>query len=178
LYSAAVANDKGEFAPPRFIAEGELSRLAKNLRILGFDCAYSGGFSLPETVVQALREDRILLTCKPVAETEKLQVHRINSAEPRQQWTATVAAFSLSSCFHPFSRCLECNRQLRPAPTCTDIPPESVRERGLPVFNCPQCGRYYWEGSHVQRMRERLSEWGLSLPKSSSVLSEGSVDDR
>lgn len=62
----------------------------------------------------------------------------------------------------PFSRCLICNVPVKPAP-------ESRREalyedvRDQPLWQCPQCLRLYWEGSHVRRMRRRLHDFARKI---------------
>jgi uncharacterized protein with PIN domain len=60
----------------------------------------------------------------------------------------------------PFSRCLLCNVALRPAPPLARaaLPPQ-VREAFDAINQCPQCGRLYWAGGHVRRMRQRLERW-------------------
>lgn len=60
----------------------------------------------------------------------------------------------------PFSRCLLCNAVLSPASPerWDDVPPASRLAASRPA-QCLQCGRLYWEGGHVRRMRERLIAW-------------------
>ena len=59
--------------------------------------------------------------------------------------------------FDPFSRCLQCNTLLTPATTdqCQDVPGDIE----LPVYYCPNCQQVFWDGSHVQRMRDHLVRW-------------------
>ncbi|HXH73192.1 MAG TPA: Mut7-C RNAse domain-containing protein, partial [Mariprofundaceae bacterium] len=60
----------------------------------------------------------------------------------------------------PFSRCLVCNRPLVPADPArlAEVPPFS-REQATVLLSCSGCGRLFWDGSHVRRMRARLSDW-------------------
>lgn len=155
-------------APPRFLAEGELSGLVKNLRILGIDCAYSGEQSLPDAVNLAIRDSRMLLTLKPMPSTGSLMVYRLQTASTQIQLLQLVEAFSLTPHFHPFSRCLKCNQPLIPFDSTSgeSLIPPSIRSRNLPIFTCPNCRKPFWNGSHVERMRARLRQWGLTLPKS------------
>jgi uncharacterized protein with PIN domain len=60
----------------------------------------------------------------------------------------------------PFSRCLVCNVELRPAPSLARMRlPETVRATFAEINHCPQCDRLYWAGGHVRRMRQRLERW-------------------
>ena len=60
----------------------------------------------------------------------------------------------------PFSRCLLDNAQLRPAGARQAASvPETARAGAGPILACPECGRVYWPGSHVRRMRARLERW-------------------
>jgi uncharacterized protein with PIN domain len=60
----------------------------------------------------------------------------------------------------PFSRCLRDNAPLRPAgPAALARLPERSRTGAGPITICPNCGRIYWPGSHVRRMRARLERW-------------------
>lgn len=60
----------------------------------------------------------------------------------------------------PFSRCMECNTPLVPAPPEVKkrVPPESLREDETLLY-CPRCDKPYWNGSHVKRMRRHLSRF-------------------
>lgn len=60
----------------------------------------------------------------------------------------------------PFSRCLLCNTELVPGPPGADerIPDQS-RVHAQQLRYCPQCDKVYWDGSHVQRMRNQLEAW-------------------
>jgi len=150
----------------KFIAEGELSRLVKHLRMLGFDCFYDGGLSCPDAIQIAAKEKRILLTLKPVAETLRIKVHRFKANTPSGQLSELTAAYpSLLTNASPFSRCLVCNESISPISfnSAVYLIPESVIQRKLPLYHCQSCSRIYWQGSHVKRMRERLEQSGIEL---------------
>jgi uncharacterized protein with PIN domain len=41
--------------------------------------------------------------------------------------------------------------------------PEYVYYQGLTkIRTCPSCGRYFWPGSHRERMIEQLTTWGFA----------------
>ncbi len=60
----------------------------------------------------------------------------------------------------PFSRCMECNTPLVPAPpeVIRRVPPQSLREDETLLY-CPRCDKAYWNGSHVKRMRRHLARF-------------------
>ena len=57
----------------------------------------------------------------------------------------------------PFSRCLQCNTLLNPA--TTEQHQAVADDIDSPVYYCPRCQQVFWDGSHVQRMREQLARW-------------------
>ncbi len=151
----------------RFIADGDLKPLARRLRMLGMDCAYEGGRSLPDLIQTALLEERVLLTLKHVPDTNRLGAFRLSSSNPDEQLRAVSDAFRISKLIKPFSRCLVCNvplehLSLRDVDNAADIP-ASVRERRLPIHQCPQCRRLYWHGSHINRMTAMLQRSNIPL---------------
>ena len=151
--------------PLRFIAEGELALLVKLLRCLGLDCLYDGGTSLPTAISRATAEGRILLTLKPVADTRQLKVVRVPSSSPEAQLAAVSGSIPLWDNSAPFTRCLVCNELLtwEPNPPPGSVP-ERVRKRPTIFHRCPGCGRIYWAGTHVDRLRRRLAQAGMLPP--------------
>lgn len=98
--------------PPRFIATGELGRLAKQLRMLGFDCCYDGEIALHSAILRAAEENRVLLVQKPVAETVKTRIIHIRSGPVDSQLSELAQMIPLVEHILLLSRCLVCNRKL------------------------------------------------------------------
>lgn len=161
---------------PRFYCDAMLGRLARELRILGFDAAYDrhkGGL----VAYRAARADgRIFLTRNSRTRTlpGSFFVESQNPAEQLEQVRAkwgTPAASGIAPLARHRSvrrktrqppggnRCLECNEPLR----------RISRDRARPaipfyIFQihhefhcCPKCGRVYWPGSHVKNIEARLA---------------------
>ncbi len=145
---------------PRFLADAMLGRLARWLRILGYDAAWEEHVSDAELVRRAVQEERILLTRDRALESEwrVSDIHNVRAEEPQAQLGEVAAAFDLGPGAKPFSRCSLCNVELEP---CTRedargrVPPR-VHAAGDRFWRCTGCGRCYWEGSHVDRMRRVL----------------------
>ena len=60
--------------------------------------------------------------------------------------------------YRPFSRCLKCNCLLEKTEPTLDVPP-LIRESVSDFWFCANCSQMFWQGSHTDRMRERLKEW-------------------
>ncbi|MGH8727899.1 MAG: Mut7-C RNAse domain-containing protein [Burkholderiales bacterium] len=137
----------------RFIADAHLGRLAKYLRILGFDTLYDGNYSDLEIVRIATGEHRIVLTRDRALLMHKLITHGcyVHATKPREQLNEILARLDLYRSFKPFSRCLRCNEELEEANRESlngRVPGEYDR-----FWTCRQCDHIYWQGSHWQRMR-------------------------
>ena len=62
--------------------------------------------------------------------------------------------------YRPFSRCMLCNTSLRDASRAQrHRVPAAARRQASIVRYCPTCDQLFWNGSHVDRMRERLQRW-------------------
>ena len=144
--------------PPRFLVDGMLGRLAKWLRLLGYDTAYDNVASDPELARRARAEARVLLTRDRELSTRRgLHTLLIHSEVLEEQVQEVQDAFpcSLPS---PLSRCAVCNAALEPV-TAADVagrvPPYVLRTQ-TEFRCCPGCERVYRPGTHLQEIRQRL----------------------
>lgn len=146
----------------KFIADDMLGRLAKWLRILGYDVAYTVPISDAELLRRATAEGRILLTrdTKLIARCRKEEGLFIQSDALREQLKQVIEAHHLDVGAHALSRCLICNEPIQTVEkkTIKDSVPEHVYKAHDAFRQCPRCGRIYWPGSHVQRMLHTLAE--------------------
>ena len=146
---------------PRFTADAMLARLARWLRVLGWDTRLDPELADPEIVRLAIAEDRIVLT-RDRGLLRELQPPRaldIRHDDPLAQLTQVVREFQLAAPMELFTRCTVCNTLLS-APLDADdrlrlLPPD-IQDLPGPARACPGCGRVYWPGSHARRMREAL----------------------
>lgn len=138
-----------------------LGRLARWLRVLGFDTRYDAALDDAELVRLAHHEGRILLTRDRhlLRELRPVSAHEVRQDDPLDQLRELVAAIGLPAPEQLFTRCLLCNTllssPLQEREWAPLLPPGLVGIQG-PVRRCPACGRVYWHGSHVRRMREAL----------------------
>ena len=154
--------------PPRFAADAMLGRLARWLRALGWDTSYDESLSDPVLVQQANAQQRVLLTRDRhlLRELRPERALEIRQDDPLQQLHAVAIGLALDPPSELFTRCLLCNAPLQEldAAQAQLLLPAGVRDVPGPVRRCPQCGRLYWQGSHVRRMRAALQRvlpgWG------------------
>ena len=148
--------------PPRFIADVMLGRLARWLRILGYDVLYSNGFADEEIVELAQEDDRVILTRDVrMLERRGAQNHVfIESGDLDTQMEQVIGALHLER-LELFSRCLECNRIL-------EIETREAVEGRVPPYvfgtqeffkSCPECSRIYWPGTHRDHIQQRVEKW-------------------
>lgn len=146
---------------PRLLADCMLGRLAKWLRLLGYDTAYDNGASDPELARRARAEGRVLITRdRELANRRGLKTLLIQSEVLEEQMQEVQDALG-SPPSPALSRCSVCNVALE------SLSPEEVAER-VPSYvlrtqvefrRCPGCGRIYWPGSHLEGMREQLERF-------------------
>ncbi len=153
--------------PPRFVADGNVGRLARRLRMLGFDARFEHPVDDGVLVEIARAEGRILLTRdtriferRPIASGE-VQALYVRDDRVACQLEQVARELGLARHFAPFSRCIECNTPLRPAePEEIAQAPPYVRATQTEFRRCPGCGRLYWGGTHrdaMARVIERLA---------------------
>jgi uncharacterized protein len=168
---AAGARPDG-LSGPRFAADAMLGRLARWLRVLGYDTWYDDRVADPVLVQLANDEDRVLLTLDRhlLRELRPARSIELRQDTPLAQLQHIVQALQLAPPPELFTRCLLCNALLEEVPRADALPllPAGVQEIEGAVRRCPACGRMYWDGSHVRRMRTALDKalpgWGFSSP--------------
>jgi hypothetical protein len=149
--------------PRRFAADAMLGRLARWLRLLGFDCAYDPEITDEAIVRLAVSEGRTILTRDRSlpAEWWVPDVFVVREEDVRAQLVEVVGRFDLAGSIRVLTRCNACNHPLRRvarADVAARVPPH-VLARHDDFSECRSCGRAYWEGSHARRIRalvERL----------------------
>ena len=141
---------------PRFVVDVNLGRLARLLRVLGFDVWWSSEADDQSLAEISLEQQRILLTrdrglLKRRAITHGLFVH---SQQPEQQTLEVIRRLDLSERLKPLTRCVRCNGDLaavRKDEVIDDLEPLTRLYYGE-FSRCADCGRIYWAGSHYQRL--------------------------
>jgi len=146
----------------KFIVTKELGKLARWLRILGFDTLYYNSDALSTLIIKALSEDRIIVTRrrKAIGSLEKKTVI-VYSDEVKKQIKEIVEKLNLAlDESKMFSRCVVCNRALDKADKegIKENIPEHIFETHNDFMKCARCGRIYWQGSHWGNIRNTLNK--------------------
>ncbi len=159
---------------PRFVVDVHLGTLARRLRLLGFDCAYASHRDDGEIVAIGRREGRIVLT-RDVGLLKQGGVthgYWLRSRDPEGQVAEVMGRFDLAGAARPFTRCMVCNGLLERvgcSAAAGHVPPH-ILERFTSFLHCPDCGRFYWEGSHhaaLARWTRRVLDGAATEPPAS-----------
>jgi uncharacterized protein with PIN domain len=142
----------------RFVVDVHLGRLARLLRLLGFDARWSSDLDDETLAAIGEAENRVVLTrdrglLKRRRVTHGLFVH---AERPVEQATEVVRRLDLVSRLAPFTRCLRCGGELVPVDKADVVAHLEPLTRGhFDVFRrCRGCGQIYWRGSHHARLAQ------------------------
>ncbi len=147
---------------PRFVLDVHLGKLARYLRLLGFDTIYERDYRDATIAAISSGERRILLT-RDRGLLKRSEVDRgywLRSTEPRLQIAEVVRAFDLHKAVRMFTRCMVCNHSLETVPEASvrhDLP-AGLRGQFGRISSCAGCGRLYWPGSHYDRLTNLVSQ--------------------
>ncbi len=147
----------------RFIADGMLGKLSRWLRILGYDVEYSNNLGDKELIETARIERRILLT-------RDFQLFQQASMRGIESFLVegTVNVEKLAILANRFDLRLEVNVSLSRCPKCNTAikviqrervvgrVPDKALSRYESFWECPNCMKIYWQGSHWQRINQTL----------------------
>ena len=146
----------------KFVADGHLGKLVRDLRLLGIDVAYDPVAEDRHLVEIASGNNRALLT-----RDRRLLMHAVvqhgyylRSQNPLEQTIEVLRRFDLGSILSPFSRCLRCNALLESAEKEKVIGQlEPLTKIYYDEFRrCTGCAQVYWSGSHFTKLQKRLEQ--------------------
>jgi uncharacterized protein len=145
----------------RFVVDVHLGRLARHLRMLGFDTRWRSDAADDEIARVAADEHRIVVTRDAGLLKRRIVTHgvHVRAADPARQLAEVVRRLDLVRSIEPFRRCLRCNTPVDPVrkEDVLAVLPPRVRERHDAFRRCPSCRRVYWAGSHHARMGRIIS---------------------
>ncbi len=149
--------DEGE---ARFIADSMLGKLAKWLRIVGYDTLYFRDAPDSRLVALARREGRILLTrdTRLLLRRRLCPILFVQHDRVWDQLKQVATELGLTMGERLGSRCLRCNRSLEPLEKAQAAGrvPEYVFRHHDSFFHCEKCGRIFWGGTHLHHMEETV----------------------
>jgi len=174
IYPVNVTVDSFPTAPhlqtrtaTRFVADGHLGKLARNLRLLGLDTSYERDADDLRLLEIMVNEQRALLT-----RDRRLLMHSVvrngycpRSSDSFRQTQEVLQRFSLfdgGGNVTPFQRCLRCNSPLESVDKTEIIQALSAEPLTLRYYEefrrCAGCGKIYWPGTHFQKLAARVSQ--------------------
>jgi len=149
----------------KFIATKELGRLAKWMRILGFDTEYFQEENYSKLKILALRDERIILTRNThLSRPRGIKLVQVKHDLLSEQLLDVSKELDLKSDKDlMFSRCTICNVALEPVEKekVKDKIPEYVFNTQSKFIQCPTCLRVYWSGTHWGNVEKTLKETGI-----------------
>ena len=147
----------------RFITDTHLGKLAKYLRLLGFDTLHFKEGD-DETLEQIARdEERILLTRdRALYNWAKAECYFPINIDTDFQVKEILEHFHLCEACRPFTRCMICNgmvEELSDTSSILHLIPPKVKEFNTRYWQCQGCGKIYWHGTHYEKMKQKIDAY-------------------
>lgn len=146
----------------KFIVDCMLGKLAKWLKILGFDTLYFSKIEDSDFLAMAKKEKRVLLTRDTgmIERSHDIKCLFVESEDWKDQVRQVLDAFALWEDVHPNSRCIECNVELKSLTRkkAKNLVAPFVYEHARSFALCSRCGRVFWQGTHYQDMEYKIEE--------------------
>jgi uncharacterized protein with PIN domain len=147
-----------------FILDVHLGKLARLLRMLGFDCRYERDYTDDRIAAIAATEGRAVLTRDiPLLKRKVLDWgYWLRSQHPEEQLAEVLNYFRLTDKLQPFTRCLVCNGSLEAVDKIlvADRLEPKTQTCYEEFYRCTICSRVYWKGSHYERMSKLVTRIG------------------
>lgn len=158
---------------PAFILDANLGRLARYLRLLGFDCLYENDFDDDTVATLSSAQHRCVLT-RDRALLQRRIITRgyfVRAVRPRLQVKEILSRFDLYRQVLPFSRCTRCNGSLRAVDKqLIEHRLEPKTRKYFDTFRmCTTCQQIYWQGSHYDRSLQLIAELTKHQPGDNSL---------
>ncbi|RLI00256.1 hypothetical protein DRO28_00255 [Candidatus Bathyarchaeota archaeon] len=150
---------------PKFVVDGMLGKLARWLRILGYDVKYYRSMDDDYLIEIAEKENRILLTRDNALYRKSIakNVDAIFLEEGSRIKNLAKLSKALGIALEvdtTISRCPKCNSRIEPVAknAVKGKVPEKTFRRFKEFWICPNCGQIYWRGSHWRNIYGVLNE--------------------
>ena len=148
--------------PVRFLLDNHLGRLARYLRLLGFDTLYFNNRYDDAQLAQMAEERNCILLSRDRGLLKRSQVvygFWLRSKEPEEQLRAVLHRYGLGDEIRPWRRCLRCNGTLQA------VDKEKILQRLEPKTRlhydefhiCGECEQIYWKGSHFEKLESFIN---------------------
>jgi len=146
----------------KFVVDCMLGKLAKWLKILGFDALFFSRIEDDELIAIARNEGRILLTKDTglIQRAKNVETLFLESEEWQEQIRQVMEHFNLRERVDPHTRCIDCNVVLKnlPKKNANNLVSAFVFEQADSFALCPNCGRIFWRGTHFKDMEVQIQD--------------------
>ena len=151
---------------PIFLVDAMLGKLAKKLRLLGYDTVYSSDKDDNELIQIAKNEKRILIT-KDVQLSKKSTKNQVKTIELTgmdeiEQFIQINEKINLGKLLvkGSNSRCTLCNGvlEITEKKLIQNSLPKGVLDNTDEFWKCKNCKKIYWEGSHITNLQKFLEK--------------------
>ena len=148
--------------PLQFVIDSNLGKLARYLRLLGFDCLYRNDYNDDMVAKIASEQQRIVLTRDRALLYRKIVTHGyfVRADKPKIQTREVLKRFALYPLIKPLTRCIHCNGKLAETQKSrVESRLETLTKQYYDKFLiCLECDRIYWQGSHSVRIEQLIDE--------------------
>ena len=142
----------------KFIVDVHLGKLARLLRLLGFDTFYENNVTINDLLRLSTDQDRIILSRNKLFSKKSNKSFLVIDENPSIQLKQLYDHFHLKDQIHPFSRCIVCNGTLE-AVSKEDISvllEKNTSQYFNEFWQCKHCKRIYWKGTHYENMLKKI----------------------
>lgn len=145
---------------PKFVLDMHLGKLARRMRLLGFDVDYQKERHDSELASISSTTGRILLT-RDIQLLKRKTITRglfVRNTDPEKQVLEIIERLDLWEYCNPFHRCTECNGIIKKIvfndneELLKNKIPEGVLKWCKEFYICETCGKVYWKGSHYEKL--------------------------
>ena len=145
----------------RFAVDCMLGKLAKWLKILGFDTVFFSRIEDEELISISREEGRVLLTRDTgiMSRAKDFRSLFIDSEDWHEQVRQVLDKLEIRDEVKPYSRCIDCNTVLKELSRsgAKNLVTPFVYEHAEAFSLCPDCGRVFWRGTHFKDMEIKLN---------------------
>lgn len=154
---------------PRFICDVHLWKLARRLRLLGFDTRFNPQWDDAE-LADICQKERLILLSRDRGLLKRNKVERgllIRNTDPEKQVSEVLHRLHISAKAKPFTRCLVCNGLLEPVSNTGELFEKKIKSQLPPkILNwcqefhfCPTCEKAFWKGSHYKKLIRMIDKY-------------------
>ncbi|MCP5053373.1 MAG: twitching motility protein PilT [bacterium] len=157
--------------PPRFLCDVHLRKLARRLRLLGFDTAIDPRWDDPQLADISQKENRVLLSRDRglLMRNRVTQGRLIRNTDPERQVREVLQHFDIPGQVRPFTRCTLCNGNLERVLVESQAFKETLAAKIPPkvlcwcdeFHHCASCEKVFWKGSHYRKLTEMVRKYTL-----------------